>query len=771
MAHNERCGKCKATVQAMLEKIYGPVTPNYRIALGTRPEEYAGEVVYPALSRVYSALQQHRGYEDFVRAQHVAADFFIPYPGFVVEFDESQHFTKPRLIALENYPVAMQVGYSVPRWRELCAALDKHDNDPPYRDEQRAWYDTLRDFLPAIKGYLPTVRLYAGETVWCSLDPEKPGDVARFQKFLEGKRMCSTLPEPDDSPVEHRDVDHTTAASCKVPGAKDLGGNKPHSCSAEPREVEELKMNGGVARRTGSAARPVPESLLRFEYLTNAMKLRYLEDCFTHPVNREARFFSCSSEPLEQVRLTSSDGKPFMAYINRPTYIGGGKGSVPIGPLFSSITPDTISECQEITAVNKHLYRREMQTDDWFRIFCEYVLVKTVIHELITDTEEHERDWGYSDFRAILDASGAEGPLKCSRLRNLVVNALRLGLDPSSISPVGAPEEESFVHLSALPYSAFMARREEWIGAASSALVDIRSRATRTHIHTVMKWDRHSMCAFESGPVFIRKGADWLLPRITSALASYSGWESGQPADRMMAGILSPYIHILIGSYWHHFKGGCNVRFFEEHRELAETIPPLRREFDRYWAELRERVKIDSGTLVEPGTKEGSSKAEVKPSGSRKARAGSTGMQTRPKVSLEEHKMRAHEIGLGPYFNALTDAFDRLFPGPWPMGSSVNYRVQNKLGYTKADVFNLYTRGSSRARGLKFRVYYNVLAEELGQSATREDVLKMLPGVVRDNARGEHVDDLAEWYVEGYFTSKQEVDHLLTAIKSWKQAE
>ena len=139
MAHNERCGKCKATVQAMLEKIYGPVTPNYRIALGTRPEEYAGEVVYPALSRVYSALQQHRGYEDFVRAQHVAADFFIPYPGFVVEFDESQHFTKPRLIALENYPVAMQVGYSVPRWRELCAALDKHDNDPPYRDEQRAW--------------------------------------------------------------------------------------------------------------------------------------------------------------------------------------------------------------------------------------------------------------------------------------------------------------------------------------------------------------------------------------------------------------------------------------------------------------------------------------------------------------------------------------------------------------------------------------------------------------------------------------------------------
>lgn len=188
MAHNERCRACKKTVQAMLEKIYGRVEPNYQIGLGTRPEDYAGEAVYPALSRVYDALQEHRGYGDFVRAERIAADFFVPEPGFVVEFDESQHFTKPRLIALENYPAAMQAGYSVPRWKELCASLDRRDNDPPYRDEQRAWYDTLRDFLPEIKGYLPTVRLYSREMVWCELDPEKPGDVERFGDLLAQKR-------------------------------------------------------------------------------------------------------------------------------------------------------------------------------------------------------------------------------------------------------------------------------------------------------------------------------------------------------------------------------------------------------------------------------------------------------------------------------------------------------------------------------------------------------------------------------------------------------
>uniref|UniRef100_UPI002FCC2D42 hypothetical protein n=1 Tax=Methanoculleus sp. TaxID=90427 RepID=UPI002FCC2D42 len=578
------------------------------------------------------------------------------------------------------------------------------------------------------------------------LDPEKPGDVERFWRFFEEKRMCSTLPEPGDLPVEYSGMDQMTAAPCEAPG-----------------------MNDAVARRTGSAARPVPEPLLRFEYLSNAVKLRYLEDCFTHPVNREARFFLRYSQPVEQARLTSGDGKPFMAYINRPTYIGGGKGSVPIGPLFSNITSDTIPECLEISAVSKLLSRSEMQTDDWLRLFCEYMLIKTVIHELITDTEEHEQDWGYTDLKAILSVPGTEEAIGGSDLRDLVVHALRLGLDPSNITPAGEPKEESLAHLSSLPYRAFMARREEWIGAASSALADIRSRAIRDRIYSVMKWDGYSMCAFESGPVFIRKDPEWLLPRVTSALASYSGWNDGLPADRMMTEILSPYLYILIGSYWHHFQEGCDVRFFKEHRELAKTIPPLRRELDEYWAGLRERVKIDSGTLVEPETGDGASKVDARSSVSQKARAGSTGMRTHPKASLEEHKKRAHEIGVDVYFIPLTGAFNRIFPACWPMGSSANYRVRDTCGYPEADAFNLYIRGSSKSRGLKFRVYYNVFADYLGRSATKEDVLKMLPEFVRDNARGGNVGNPAEWYVEGYFTSEQEIDHLLAAIQAWKQ--
>ena len=107
-------------------------------------------------------------------------DYWVPDPGFIVEFDESQHFTIPRKLALAEYADEEHLGFSAKRWITLCEHHDSKDNDPPFRDEQRAWYDTLRDVLPSIKGLGPTVRLYAGDRVWCSLDPDSEEDRGRF---------------------------------------------------------------------------------------------------------------------------------------------------------------------------------------------------------------------------------------------------------------------------------------------------------------------------------------------------------------------------------------------------------------------------------------------------------------------------------------------------------------------------------------------------------------------------------------------------------------
>lgn len=73
---------------------------------------------------------------------------------------------------------------------DLCREIDALDPQPEYRDEQRAWYDTLRDFAAVCRGtdVHATVRLYAGERVWCDLDPEDPQDRAWFRSKLESRR-------------------------------------------------------------------------------------------------------------------------------------------------------------------------------------------------------------------------------------------------------------------------------------------------------------------------------------------------------------------------------------------------------------------------------------------------------------------------------------------------------------------------------------------------------------------------------------------------------
>jgi hypothetical protein len=113
----------------------------------------------------------------FVKASRLPpVDYYIPSQRLVIEFDEPQHFTSPRMIALRSYPTDLGIGFDRTTWIDLCAKLDRHDADPVYRDEQRAWYDTLRDFSVELLGHRPLVRIPAMRTKWCSPDTTE-GDV------------------------------------------------------------------------------------------------------------------------------------------------------------------------------------------------------------------------------------------------------------------------------------------------------------------------------------------------------------------------------------------------------------------------------------------------------------------------------------------------------------------------------------------------------------------------------------------------------------------
>ena len=101
-----------------------------------------------------------------------------------MEFDETQHFTAPRAITLRGLPSNQAVGFSAERWIALCGSTNARDNDPPYRDEQRAWYDVLRDVLPQEYDLQPTSRLLDREIAYCALNAENAADVAVFEKML-----------------------------------------------------------------------------------------------------------------------------------------------------------------------------------------------------------------------------------------------------------------------------------------------------------------------------------------------------------------------------------------------------------------------------------------------------------------------------------------------------------------------------------------------------------------------------------------------------------
>ena len=187
--HSERCKKCKVRIYELLCSSFGEVMKNYNLHLPARLEDYSNLSYFQSLSKIYKFLQECRGYYNFVRAKHLSrADFFVVNPGFIVEFDESQHFTAQRKIALELYSSSLMLGFDRNKWITLCEKMNKHDNDRNciYRDEQRAWYDTLKDMAPDILGLRPTTRLYAKNLAWCKLDPSSKKDQDLFKEVLYG---------------------------------------------------------------------------------------------------------------------------------------------------------------------------------------------------------------------------------------------------------------------------------------------------------------------------------------------------------------------------------------------------------------------------------------------------------------------------------------------------------------------------------------------------------------------------------------------------------
>jgi hypothetical protein len=186
--HPAHCRACKERVRELLTAIYGNCRANFQFPWPSHPQDYANTPVGNLLEQIRTALGDFRGHRDFIKSAQVPpCDYFISDPPFIVEFDESQHFSHARLVTLDNYPDEIKVGFPLARWQELCRDIDAEDDQPFDRDERRAWYDTLRDLLALVHGFKPTVRLYAEEFAWCSLDAGSPAGLSSFRARLQAR--------------------------------------------------------------------------------------------------------------------------------------------------------------------------------------------------------------------------------------------------------------------------------------------------------------------------------------------------------------------------------------------------------------------------------------------------------------------------------------------------------------------------------------------------------------------------------------------------------
>ena len=184
--NSSRCSECKNTIHAMVREVCGVIKIEHKLLIPARLSDFSSIDCYSMLKKVYDALVSFRGFKDYVKAQSLSnCDIYVSSKDYIIELDENQHFSEARMVSLQNYPSSISLGFDKLRWIKECSRVNAKDPTPPYRDEQRAWYDTIRDFLPLIDGsFKPTVRIMLSATQWCALDPGNPKDVNTFRRTV-----------------------------------------------------------------------------------------------------------------------------------------------------------------------------------------------------------------------------------------------------------------------------------------------------------------------------------------------------------------------------------------------------------------------------------------------------------------------------------------------------------------------------------------------------------------------------------------------------------
>jgi very-short-patch-repair endonuclease len=179
---------------------WGEVRTEERLPGLSVPSLAARNKMRSDLLQILNAIESVRGLSIRGRERHaLRCDLYLPVHRLIIEFDEKQHFTPLRAASLKAYPPTVRLGFPKERWVTLCDEIRAGDNSPIYRDEQRAFYDAVRDILVPELGYRPVVRVFENDVAW-ETESAKSVGAKRILSMIEGlvgqsspTRTCSRL--------------------------------------------------------------------------------------------------------------------------------------------------------------------------------------------------------------------------------------------------------------------------------------------------------------------------------------------------------------------------------------------------------------------------------------------------------------------------------------------------------------------------------------------------------------------------------------------------
>jgi hypothetical protein len=131
---------------------------------------------FPTIDRIFTELKGDHKNAQVKRNMPIPFDaYFGGDYNFIIEFDEIQHFSTPRMRTLELYPRNIGLGFNLNQYRRWCGTYrseaDQYRRTITPRDfnfdggrtAQRAFFDAMKDLVPQMNGLRPTVRISSFE--------------------------------------------------------------------------------------------------------------------------------------------------------------------------------------------------------------------------------------------------------------------------------------------------------------------------------------------------------------------------------------------------------------------------------------------------------------------------------------------------------------------------------------------------------------------------------------------------------------------------------